>query len=305
MLKREVLWRKRDGAHLFLIGRDYHLGDLLWLTAVLAEYRRQVQPGCLLLGLPDRPISDILDRNPVIDEMMRGASDDILTVARHRFGHDLVLHDLRMLPIALAMIRDWRHHLPPLYYRDLWLEDRGQWLATFLHLGPLREIRPVLALDDDDYEVARALPGRAVVLAPHVGRYTLPLLDTLWSRIKGWPAERWIELAARLRREGFVPVTMGAADQAAIPGTEPLLGLPIRQAAGVIDRAEALVSVESGLWFVAAALATPFLIVPWWLPRSVDWPARMGVPYRLAHRGDASVEAVFTHVRELTHGATV
>lgn len=305
MLKRELLRGERPTAHLFLLGRDYHLGDLLWLTPVLAEYRRQIHPHRLLVGLPDRPMSAILERNPVIDELLPGDPDDVLSRVRERFGPDLVVHDLRMLPVAITMIREWSYHLPWLYYRDLWMQDRGQWLATYLHLGRLTDMRPILELDDRDLVVARTLPERTVVLAPHVGRYSIPLLEWMWHRVKGWPWPSWIELAARLRREGYEPVTLGASDQEPIPGTRALMGLPIRQAAGVIDRARALVSGESGLWFVAAARTTPFAIVPWWLPPSIDWPARMGVPYRLVSQENASVDTVFGLVQELTRGVPV
>jgi ADP-heptose:LPS heptosyltransferase len=75
-----------------------------------------------------------------------------------------------------------------------------------------------------------------------------------------------------------------------------MIGLPIRQAAAVIERAEALITVESGMWYVAAALHTPLLIVPWWLPRSVDWVAPMGVPYSLLPRSEASVEVVLSRL---------
>jgi hypothetical protein len=166
--------RHDASVHLFLAGRDYHLGDLLWLTAVLAEYRRQVEPRCLLLGVPDRPISRILEHNPLIDELLLGEPGSLLLAARQRFSRDLVVHDLRPPALAVAMMRDWRHHLPWLYYRDLWFQGRGQWLATFLHLGPLSDFRPRLTLTEEDRAFARTLPARYIALAPHVGQYALP-----------------------------------------------------------------------------------------------------------------------------------
>ncbi|HEX6508281.1 MAG TPA: glycosyltransferase family 9 protein [Chloroflexota bacterium] len=289
------------GTHFFLLGRDYHLGDLLWLTAVLAEYRRQIQPDRLVVGLPDRPISAILERNPLIDDLLRGEPGTLLTAARQRF-HGLILHDLRLLPLALTMLRDYSYRLPWLYYRDLWLEGRGQWLATLLRLGPLTNFRPVLELDGHDFDVAETIPARYVVMAPHVGQYTLPLLGSFWRRIKAWPSRHWVELAHRLRHEGYEPITLGAPGQAAIPGTQPVIGLSIRQVAGVIDRAAALLTVESGLWFVAAARSTPFVIVPWWLPRSINWPAYMNLPHRLAYRDHATVGNVLSLIHEVIDG---
>lgn len=287
----------REPSTVFLLGKDYHLGDLLWFTAVLATYRQARGPGQVQVHVPDRPVSRILEANPFIDRLVYGGADPIAAALRQQNGDGLIVHDLRMLPIGLAMMREWRRRLPWLYYRDLWLQPRGQWLATFLGLGHLRDYRPSLCLTDEDRAAARHLPAPYVVLAPHVGAYSLPLVGLLWKRIKGWEPERWIELADRLRREGYAPVTMGAPGQEPIPGTNPVIGLSIRQAAGVIERATALVTVESGLWFVAAALGTPFIITPWWLPRSIDWAAPMQVPHRLVYRDEASVEHVHTLVR--------
>lgn len=285
--------------HLFVVGRDYHLGDLLWLTAVLAQYRRQVKPPRLIVGAPDRPITRILEHNPVVDALLYGEGRSLVPKARAALGQPLVLHDLRVLPLGIAMVRQWRHRLPWLYYRDLWLEGRGEWLATFLRLGPLRDFRPIVGLTEEDKAFAHTLPSRYVALAPHVGHYTLPFVNSFWHRIKGWDWRNWAELAGALQGAGYNPVTLAGPGQEAIPGTRPLIGLPIRQVAGVIEGAAALVTVESGLWFLAAASGTPFVIVPWWLPRSVDWPGPMQVPHRLTYRDRASTSDVLTSLREL------
>jgi ADP-heptose:LPS heptosyltransferase len=286
--------------HLFVLGKDYHLGDLLWFTAVVAEYRRQMTPERVLVACPDRAISRILAQNPAIDELLYyGRGAQVVADVRARYGATQVVHDLRPVPIAWTMVRSWRTRRPWLYYRDLWLEPRGQWLATFLRLGRLQDIRPMLHLEEDDMVVARTLAAPYIVLAPHTGRYTSRLLGTIWGRVKGWGEARWARLAEALRDEGYTVVTLGAAGEAPVRGTIDLSGLPIRHAAGVIDGAAALVTVESGLWFVAAAVGTPLLIVPWWLPRSLDWVAPMNTPYRLVYRDEASVQHVLAQVRTL------
>lgn len=290
--------------HLFLLGRDYHLGDLLWFTAVLAEYRCQRAPERLVVGLPDRAVSRILEHNPLIEELLYGDGNRVRTAAAERFGAGLVVHDLRIVPIGLSIMRQWRRRLPWLYYRDLWMKERGQWLATFLGLGRMHNYRPVLQLGDEDRAVVRGLPSPLVVLAPHVGTYAVPWLGALWRQVKGWPHERWADLADRLGMEGYHPLTLGAAGQAPVPGTTGLLGLPIRQAAGVIEQAAVLITVESGLWFLAAALGTPFIITPWWLPRSIDWAAPMDVPHRIVYRGEDSTATVLAHVRQLRRRET-
>lgn len=290
--------------HVFLLGDDYHLGDLLWLTAVLAEYRRRFAPDYLLVGCPDRPISRILERNPALDGLLYGDARRLVSDARRQFGERLVLRDLRPLALARAMLRDWRYHLPWLYFRDLWFQERGQWLATFLHLGRLTNFRPVLGLCDDDRVATRGLPLPYVVFAPHIGQYRFPFADKLWHGLKGWPWEHWTALARRLRAGGYEVVTLAAGGQEPVPGTRPVLGLPIRHAAAVIEGAAALVSGESGLWFIAAACKIPFIIVPWWLPRSVNWAAPMNVPHRLIYRDEASVAEVFARFEELPRYGT-
>lgn len=291
--------RTQPTAHVFLIGRDYHLGDLLWLTAVLAEYRRQMVPDIVLVGCPDRPISRILEACPTIDTVLFGEAGAIKHRVRQRYGTQMVLHDLQPLPLALAMVEAWRSRLPWLYYRDLWLAPRGQWLATFLHLGQLTRVKPVIHLTEADREPARRLVDPYVALAPHTGNHAMRMLNVPWKRLKGWSDDRWQALAASIRRLGYEPVTLGAPGEAPIPGTRPLIGLPIRQAAGVIERAHALVTVESGLWYLAAALDTPLVVVPWWLPRSVDWVAPMGIPYRLVRRQEATVDQVVAGVKQV------
>jgi hypothetical protein len=290
---------KRPVVHMFLLGRDYHLGDLLWLTAVLAAYRREIGPEILVVGCPDRPISRILEHNPLIDALFFGDARAIVYAARERYGGVLRIHNLRPLPLAVAMVRAWRSRLPWLYYRDLWLEVRGQWLATFLHLGRLQAFQPVLCLNDEDRVAAQSLACPYVAVAPHVGHVALPVLDGVWERLKGWDSTRWQSLVDRIRCAGYTPVTLAAAGEPSIPGTTGMVGLPIRQAAAVIERAEALVTVESGMWYVAAALRTPVVIVPWWLPRSVDWVAPTGVPYRLVPRNEASVDVVLSQLNQL------
>jgi hypothetical protein len=288
-----------SGVHLFVVGSDYHLGDLLWLTAFLGEYREQVQPERLLFVCPDRPANRILEGNPLIDDLRFGDPSRLRDAIVREVGCALVVRDLRPAPLARLMLREWRHHWPWLYYRDLWARERGQWLTTLFHLAPMRRFRPVLRLDDADRALARTLPTRYVAFAPHIGEYGFRPGAWLWRRIKGWDDAAWVDLAARVRRLGCEPLTLSARGQPPVRGTRALAGCPIRQIAGVVERAAALVTGESGLWFVAAALGTPFVIVPWWLPRGVDWAAPMGVPHRLIRRHEASVERVFACVREL------
>ncbi len=287
------------GDHLFIVGADYHLGDLLWFTAVLATFRDAVKPAHVQVALPDRAISHILEGHPLIDDLILYEPKPWGAVVPPTDAARLVVHDLRPLPIAFAMLSQWQHRRPWLYGRDLWLEPRGQWLATYLRLGPMERTRPLLRVKEADRAAASGLPQRYVLLAPHIGAFRLPLLDRLWKRVKGWPSERWQELASRLRAAGYEPITLGAAGQPAVEGTRGLIGLPLRQVVGVVERASALVTVESGLWYIAAALARPVVIVPWWLPLGIDWVAPMRVPHRLVRHSEATVDTVMRRLGEV------
>jgi len=282
----------------FIAGDDYHLGDLLWLTAVIAEYRMQRRPAEVQVSVPDRDVSRILENNPEIDTVDYGCHHSPRWSVGRRDPH-AAIHDLRPMSLAVGMVRQWRRRAPWLYYRDLWLEPRGQWLATYLGLGRMHSYKPRLTLSEDDFRSARQFSGPYVVLAPHIGSYSLPLTGRLWRKLKGWEDGKWVELASRLRSMGLETLTLGGRDQTAVAGTVPVLGIPIRQAAGVISQAAAVVSGESGLWFVAAALDVPFVIVPWWLPRAVDWPAEMGARSRLVRKSEASVERVLGAMEDL------
>jgi hypothetical protein len=284
---------------LFLLGNDYHLGDLLWLTPVLARYRAEKRTQCIVVGLPDRDISRILEHAPSIDRIIYGTPTEIFTCVRHELGRSVVVEDLRLVPVAVRMIRDWRRKLPWTYYWDLWTQPRGQWLSTFLELGSLTEFTPKIHLTKDDFGPSCDIPSPYIVFAPHTGSYSLPGVSLVWRKLKGWDVESWAELANLLKHRGYNVVTVGAQGQRVIPGTRSALGLPIRQASAVVDRAAALVTGESGMWFVAAALGTPFAIVPWWLPAAIDWPAPMNVRYRLVRREEGNPARVIGIVQEL------
>lgn len=289
---------------LFLVGHDYHLGDLLWLTPVLARYRAERRPHCLVVGLPDRDISRILERAPSIDRLLYGTPAEIYRSLRRDLGGSVVVEDLRVVPVAVRMVREWRRKLPWTYYRDLWVQPRGQWLSTFLRLGDLADFRPQIELTKDDFERCSTEPGPYIVLAPHTGSYSLPAISYAWRKLKGWDLESWAELAYLLKHRGYNVITVGARGQTVVPGTRSALGLPIRQAAALVARAAALVTGESGMWFIAAAFGTPFAIVPWWLPPSIDWPEPMNVPYRLVRREQANPARVISMVQELINHET-
>lgn len=87
------------------------------------------------------------------------------------------------------------------------------------------------------------------------------------ARMKEWPLERWQETARALRHRGLeVIVSGGPADMqraAALaaacqdPGTRSLAGLPLARTARLIQQAAVVVSVDTGVMHLAAALGSP------------------------------------------------
>jgi lipopolysaccharide heptosyltransferase II len=82
-----------------------------------------------------------------------------------------------------------------------------------------------------------------------------------WKR---WPPEHWRSLAARLMRSGFTVVGLGSAGERQLladirgdSGLHNLAGeLSLQESAAVIQRCKLLVSTDSGLMHVAAAVGT-------------------------------------------------
>ena len=118
-----------------------------------------------------------------------------------------------------------------------------------------------------------AVAGRDAALA-HVERYVVfhPWASGAGKRLKEWPVQHWAELASRLVRRRYAIVLTGApADQ---PDSRRLAEAvdrdiaptrvidlagrtPIRGLLGLLDGADAVVSVNTGVMHVAAALGRP------------------------------------------------
>lgn len=131
---------------------------------------------------------------------------------------------------------------------------------------------------------------------PRARRYAVLLHATARAE-KAWPAERWVELIARFRAEGIVPVlpSGSAAERAAAEAlagealrasrtteTAPVVAPPLdlKQVAALLGDAVAVVGVDTGLLHLAAALdvpqvglfgATPrWRYAPYWSPRAIS-----------------------------------
>ncbi len=115
------------------------------------------------------------------------------------------------------------------------------------------------------------LPAPAGELDAPAGSFAIlhPYPGGSGARMKEWPQERWLETARSLRDRGLeVIVTGGPADApraAALakachdPGTRSLAGLPLTRTARLLQRAAVVVSVNTGVMHLAAAMGAPLV----------------------------------------------
>ena len=153
-----------------------------------------------------------------------------------------------------------------------------------------------------DHRPPETPDGPFVVLARHTvsGRG----VPTYSERTKRWSERRWLTLAERIRRElGLAVVSVGTPGEGRLetPGVLDLHELDIREAAGLLASAAALVTVDNGLFHLGHGLGVPLVhLQPHWLPAawtgSVDDERFIDLHTRLPTLG---VKRVFEAVRAL------
>ena len=116
--------------------------------------------------------------------------------------------------------------------------------------------------------------ARSAPALDHTGRYVVfhPWASGSGKRLKEWPAQNWADLAARLTRQSYAIVLTGAAaDQPDSGRLADVIRRDVPSARimdlagktsisgllGLLDRAEAVVSVNTGVMHLAAALGRP------------------------------------------------
>jgi len=125
--------------------------------------------------------------------------------------------------------------------------------AGFLRVEPDGAPAELFTTPEDEREAqVRTAPG-SVVLVPGASRWT-----------KRWPADRWRTLAEDLAGQGWRVTGLGtAAERPLLEGTPAAdaFGLPLRTAVAVCRHASVVVTNDSGLMHVAAAVKTPVVAV--------------------------------------------
>jgi lipopolysaccharide heptosyltransferase II len=257
------------------------IGDVLLTTPLLRAIRRRY-PHSRITVLTRPAYAPLLSDNPHVNQVLEASPNTPLTdLARQlraeRYSHLLDLHDsIRSRLLRLMVPGRWstypKHRLARsvlIYtkrntYRDRRpVAERYFDAARGLGVAPDGDRPDFFLSPDAERETATWLAragltnGRMLALAPGAAHAT-----------KRWPAEYWRVLVGRLLEQGFGVTIVGGSGDAALgdslAATEA--GGRVVNAAGqlglqgtgaVLRRAMALVSGDTGVMHMAAAVGTP------------------------------------------------
>lgn len=214
----------------------------------------------------------------LLPNSFRAALTVFLGGAHERIGYAtdrrgaLLTHAVPPPPPSVHQLRDY----------DRLLDSRG--IAP--DMGPPRLDVPAAAQERAESALGAAslsgAGGSRVFLAP----------GAAFSWTKRWPPERWGELAARLGEGGARPAlvigpgeeAIAAAAAAASGRPLPVLGADLDPAelAGLLKRADVVVSNDSGPMHLAAAVGTPVVAI--FGPTDPGRTGPTGVPSRILDR---------------------
>lgn len=251
------------------------IGDLVLLSAVIDDLKAQIPNLHLTLftGAGNAPFARLL-RN--IDDLR------ILPVSRP----DRALREIRREPFDVLLNCDSWARLSAL----LGSLSRAHWVIGFFTPGQARHFADDVLVehrrDRHEIENLRALlePLKLIAKSPPQ-KIPAPALSLppeefavfhLWpagtkSWLREWPERNWIRLAQELLQSGLsrIYLTGGPSDQ---PRTDAFLGLlppeissrvqsfagrRLEETAGLLSRASLVVSVDTGIMHLAAALEVP------------------------------------------------
>lgn len=282
----------RDAIRHVLVRATNWVGDVILMTPALTAVRRAF-PLASITALARSPVAELLTASPDVNEVMRDETHDrdgglagrlalirevrrqgfdLAIVFPHAFEAALVAA-LAGIPIRVGYRAEGRGWLltHPVKRRP----SRRHQLHHYLDLVEAFGIKPdhagpVLRLSLESIAEADRLLGQAGVRPGAVLIGLNP--GAAYGPAKRWPAEQYAALAARLEaRCGAIPIILGgpadleAAEEVmaryeahhrgrliSVAGQTSLLG-----AAAVIARCRVVVTNDSGLMHVAAALGVP------------------------------------------------
>ena len=245
------------------------IGDALMAQPLLARLREK-RPGVQVHMLAPEWVAPVARRMPEVDEVIpvpfrHGA---LQLGSRWRLARDL---KARAYDEAIVLPNSWKSALVPFLAaiprRTGYIGEARYGLLNQLHRNPDREMRRHYARlgDDDAVKVPevrlRADPAQSATTRERFGiqgRYAV-----LCPGAEYGPAKRWPYFADLAGRIGMPVVLLGSAKDAAaaagIGGTNLVGKTTLDEAIDLIAGAELIVSNDSGLMHVAAALGRPLV----------------------------------------------
>lgn len=242
------------------------LGDTICTTPVLRAYKKKNPRTTVIYILPNAPYCRVLDANPNVDVLL--------------YNEQLYFHGIEHADM------NWLHSLPldlrentSVYHFDMkqigsnpncFNEHISVNYSKLLNI-PIDSTRPQVEITAAEFRTAKHFtPKPYFVFCMH--SVSNPARGDGNGRIKDWPLERWLNLAAIIRSRGdFDIFAVGAERDTRIitPLIRNLYGLPIKIVAALFKKSLCVVSLENGLAHLCAAVDAPLVeIYPSIIPRS-------------------------------------
>jgi heptosyltransferase-2 len=252
-----------------LLVRFSSLGDIVLTTPLLRAIRRK-HPRAHVTFATKHRYASLIETNPNISSVaVLAPGESIVAFGRRLAGpsydHLLDLHgNLRTFMLRRLLAGRWHRCNARRIERRLltWVGIRtgslsipvaDRYFEAALDLGVTADGGPaeLFTTPRDDENAAAIVQGDYVVLAPGARHAT-----------KRWPPSYWRALARAVRDRGIQVVGLGLPherDLLAGPSAIEAYGLPLRVMVALCRGAKAVVSSDSGVLHVAAAVTTPLV----------------------------------------------
>lgn len=318
-----------------LLSRTDRIGDLILSTPAIATVRASF-PDAHITMVTSPYNSIVMERNDDVDELAvlpREVRPG--TFGDSRRGYDIAIAlaprsvDLQLVGATRAPLRAgytyerrWFARLTaPVYVNRLMVSEADPELSErfpqrvvrhevvqlldLVGLAGAHDRVETLRLDliDEDRAIARTLPRDPIVL--HLGMRWFTggsTLESTLALVERLAAQRPVVVTCAAECEAFAPYFEGSPHIASF-----LQGLPFHQWAAVFERAEVVVTVDTGATHVASAVQRPLVVAfehRFFRLNSQEW-APYGVPHVLVRKPAAAEEDSLARFRdEIVTGVT-
>ena len=234
------------------------LGDTLCTTPAIHAFRRANPDATIVYIAQSAPFCRVLDNNPDIDLLLY--SEDLYF--RGLPKPEETNQWLNRQPIDLreqAML--YRLDLKLVCLSDeVFTRHISQAFAKLIEVE-IESTRPLIFLNEHDRRSASVFARRPyVVFSMHsVANSERP--DGR-GRKKDWPMEHWQELARRIHELDQFDIYLIGSERdpwPPIPEARRLYGLPIRTVAALLESAACVITLESGIGHLCAAVDAPMI----------------------------------------------